>query len=81
MFGNSIFSSLGTNGGATSAAIFMIVILSILLLIRISNLPFIRLILNFFNFLLNTFGKFINKQEENYHRDHAIVKLDEKIKT
>lgn len=81
MFGNSIFSSLGTNGGATSAAIFMIVILSILLLIRISNLPFIRLILNFFNFLLNTFGKFINKQEENYHRDLAIGKIDEKRKT
>lgn len=81
MFGNSIFSSLGTNGGATSAAIFMIVILSILLLVRISNLPFLKLVLNFINFLLNTFGKFINKQEENYHRDLAIGKIDEKRKT
>lgn len=81
MFGNSIFSSLGTNGGATSAAIFMVVILSILLLVRISNLPFLKLVLNFINFLLNTFGKFINKQEENYHRDLAIGKIDEKRKT
>lgn len=81
MFGNSIFSSLGTNGGATSAAIFMIVILSILLLVRISNLPFLKLVLNFINFLLNTFGKFINKQEESYHRDLAIGKIDEKRKT
>lgn len=81
MFGNSIFSSLGTNGGATSAAIFMIVLLSILLLIKISNLPFFKLILSFINFLLSIFGKFINKQEENYHRDLAIGKIDEKRKT
>lgn len=81
MFGNSIFSSLGTNGGATSAAIFMLVILSILLLVRISNLPFFKLVLSFINFLLSTFGKFINKQEENYHRDLAIGKIDEKRKT
>lgn len=81
MFGNSIFSSLGTNGGATSAAIFMIVLLSILLLIKISNLPFFKLILSFVNFLLSIFGKFINKQEENYHRDLAIGKIDEKRKT
>lgn len=81
MFGNSIFSSLGTNGGATSAAIFMIVILSILLLIKISNLPFFKLVLRFINFLLSIFGKFINKQEENYHRDLAIGKIDEKRKT
>lgn len=81
MFSNSIFSSLGTNGGATSAAIFMIVILSILLLVRISNLPFFKLILSFVNFLLSIFGKFINKQEENYHRDLAIGKIDEKRKT
>lgn len=81
MFGNSIFSSLGTNGGATSAAIFMIVLLSILLLIKISNLPFFKLILSFINFLLSIFGKFINKQEENYHRDLAIGTIDEKRKT
>lgn len=81
MFGNSIFSSLGTNGGATSAAIFMIVLLSILLLIKISNLPFFKLVLSFINFLLSIFGKFINKQEENYHRDLAIGKIDEKRKT
>lgn len=81
MLGNSIFSSLGTNGGATSAAIFMIVLLSILLLIKISNLPFFKLILSFINFLLSIFGKFINKQEENYHRDLAIGKIDEKRKT
>ena len=81
MFSQSIFSSLGTNGGATSAAIFMIVVLSILLLIRISNLPFFKLILSFINFLLSVFGKFINKQEENYHRDLAIGKIDEKRKT
>lgn len=81
MFSQSIFSSLGTNGGATSAAIFMIVILSILLLVRISNLPFFKLILSFVNFLLKVFGKFINKQEESYHRDLAIGKIDEKRKT
>ncbi len=81
MFSQSIFSSLGTNGGATSAAIFMIVILSILLLVRISNLPFFKLILSFINFLLKVFGKFINKQEESYHRDLAIGKIDEKRKT
>ena len=81
MLGNSIFSSLGTNGGATSAAIFMIVLLSILLLIKISNLPFFKLVLSFINFLLSIFGKFINKQEENYHRDLAIGKIDEKRKT
>lgn len=81
MFGNSIFSSLGTNGGATSAAIFMIVLLSILLLIKISNLPFFKLVLSFINFLLSIFGKFINKQEENYHRDLAIGRIDEKRKT
>lgn len=81
MLGNSIFSSLGTRGGATSAAIFMIVILSILILVRISNLPFLKIILNFINFLLKIFGKFINKKEENYHRDLAIGKIDEKRKS
>lgn len=81
MFGNSIFSSLGTNGGATTAAIFMIVVLSILLLVGISNLPFLQLIVKFIEFLMGAFGKFINKQEENYHRDLAIGKMDEKRKT
>ena len=81
MLGNSIFSSLGTNGGATTAAIFMIVILSILLLVRISNLPLLQLIIKFLEFLLKLFGKIINKQEENYHRDLAIGKMDEKRKT
>ena len=59
----------------------MIVLLSILLLIKISNLPFFKLVLSFINFLLSIFGKFINKQEENYHRDLAIGKIDEKRKT
>ena len=81
MFGNSLFSSLGTNGGAASAAIFMIVILCVMLLIKITNLPLLQLVIKFINFLLKTFGKFINKKEENYHRDLAIGKIDEKRKT
>lgn len=81
MFKESIFSSLGTNGGATSAAIFMLVILCVMLLIRITQLPLLQLAIKFINFVLRFFGKFINKQEENYHRDLAIGKIDAKRKT
>lgn len=81
MFSNSIFSALGTNGGATSAAIFMIVITCLILIIRITNLPLLQLVLKVSKFIVGIFGKFINKQEETYHRDLAIGKIDEKRKS
>jgi hypothetical protein len=81
MFSNSIFSSLGTQAGATQAAIFMLVVLAAVLLIRVSGLPLFQLALKLINWLMKVFGKFINKQEENYHRDVEIGKIDEKRKT
>lgn len=80
MFSNSIFSTLGTHGGATSAAIFMIVIASIMILIKITELPLLQLVIKLLNMLLGLFGKFINKHEESYHRDLAIGKIDKKRK-
>ena len=80
MLGHSIFSSLGTNGGAMSAAIFMIILLAVLLVIRITNLPILQLFAKLINWIIKLFGKAINKQEENYHRDLEIGKIDEKRK-
>lgn len=78
MFGDSLFSSLGTSEGATSAAIFFIVLTAILLIINITNMPILMLIRNVLGKSGKLFGKFINKKEKAYHRDVEIGKITEK---
>lgn len=81
MLGDSILSSLFKSSGATSLAIFFIVVLALLILVRITNLPVIKLVQSFFNGCIKLFGKMVNKKEEAYHRDIAIGKLNEKRTT
>lgn len=78
MFSDSLFASLGTNEGATSLAIFMILVTSGMILVRLTNLPIMVLLKRFVALVARLFGKFINKQEETYHRDIEIGKITEK---
>lgn len=81
MFSSSIFSSLGTVSGATQAAIFMIIILALIIIIKITKMPLLKLISNLIKSLIRFFGRAINKKEESYHRDLAIGKINSKRKT
>lgn len=81
MFGNSLFSHLGTSEGATSMTILFILITAWLLIISITKMQISGLIKQFLNFVSKVFGKFINKREETYHRDIEIGKLNEKRTT
>lgn len=78
MFNNSFFSFLGNTQGATSATILMILLLGSLVIVQIANVPIIELMHKFLKVVMKYFGKFVNKQEEIYHRDIAIGKLNEK---
>lgn len=78
---SSIFSNLATSSGATGVAIIFIVILAFIIAIRISGLGLIGLLHRFIKFVIKTFGKFINKKEQKYHRDKEIGKIDEKRTT
>lgn len=78
MLGGSILDSLGTVTGATYAAVFMLIVICMLLLMRITHLPIISLISRFIKFILRSSGKLINSKEENYHRDLEIGKINEK---
>lgn len=79
LFGeSSIFSSLGSNQGATSLTILFIVLSAFLIMVKITNLPIIEIIHRFIAFLMKIFGKFVKKREDNYHRDIEIGKLNEK---
>lgn len=80
MFDNSIFSTLGSYSGASTVAILMIIVLAIMIVLRITKLPLLTFIIKGFGFIVSKFGKLINRQEENYHRDLAIGKIDEKRK-
>lgn len=81
MFGDSLFSHLGTSEGATSMTILFILITAWLLIISITKMQISGLIKQFLNFVSKVFGKFINKKEETYHRDIEIGKLNEKRTT
>lgn len=74
----SLFSFVNTTGGAVTLAVFMITMLSLLVIIRLTGLNVFELILRFLGFLLKVFGKFINKKETAYHRDLEIGKINEK---
>ena len=74
----SFVSSLGTNSGASTAAIAMIIISSIVILMHYTKLDLISLFKKFFDLIIMFFGKTINKREENYHRDLEIGKVAEK---
>lgn len=78
MFNESFFSFLGNTQGATSATILMLVILASLVIMRLTSIPIMELCHRFIKLLQNLFGRFINKQEEIYHRDKAIGKINEK---
>lgn len=82
MFGGSnIFSALGDVEGTTTLAIVCIVILAGLILVKLTNLPFFKLIKDFGLWLYNIIGKFLKKREKIYHRDLEIGKIDEKRNT
>lgn len=78
MFGDSLFSSLGTYKGAADATILLLVILAGLLIVRITNLPIVVFIHGLLKKFMKLVGKFINKKEETYHRDIEIGKITEK---
>lgn len=78
MFNDSILSSLSTNEGASSATIFMLVVVACMLIVRIYNLPLPILLHNFMGAIMKLFSNFIGKQERAYHRDIEIGKITEK---
>ncbi len=82
LFGEgSLFSSLGSVSGAVSAAMIAITLLSIAILLNITNLNIFGLSKKFVSLIIKIFGKIINKSEKRYHRDLAIGKIDEKRRT
>lgn len=78
MFNESFFSFLGNVKGATSATILMIIFLSSVVIMRLTHVPIMVLVHRFVALVQKLFGRFINKQEEIYHRDKAIGKINEK---
>ena len=78
MLGDSLFSSLSTNEGATSLTILMILVCASMLMISLTGLPIFTIIKNFIALIGRIFGKFINKKEQTYHRDIEIGKINEK---
>lgn len=75
---SSLFSSLGTNQGATSLTILFIILAALILIGNITKLPYIQIFHNVIKFISKLFAKFINKKEETYHRDIEIGKINEK---
>ena len=79
LFGaGSLFSTLGSVGGAVNAAVLAITILCIILLVKITNLQIFGLASRIYNRILAMTGRMINKQETKYHRDVMIGKVDER---
>lgn len=78
MFSNSALAFLGNSSGASAAAIFMIIMLSCMLIVRITKVPILKIFHSFVKWCMSRFGGIINKQEEVYHRDIAIGKINEK---
>lgn len=74
----SIFSNLGTSQGATLLTIFMLVIFCVSVMMYLTNFNLIELVRFIIKLLAKLFGKFINKQEEIYHRDIEIGRITEK---
>lgn len=79
LFGEStIFSSLNTVAGATSATIALLLFLMLAIIVRITNLPVMGFLHKVASFLIRISGKFIHSREKIYHRDIEIGKIDEK---
>ena len=74
----SIFDYMGSTSGAVTAAIIAIGILAFVILLQILNLNLFQLIATGLGKLLKLSSKFINRSENNYHRDLAIGKINEK---
>lgn len=76
--GDSIITGILSGQGAKSLTILMILLLSGTLLVRLTGLPLIQIIHKVIRGVIWVFGRAINKQEEVYHRDLEIGKLDKK---
>ena len=77
----SLFSFMNTSSGLVTMTTFAIIVLSIMIVVRITGLNIFEIILRILSWLLGTFGKFINKSETNYHRDLEVGKINEKRNT
>jgi hypothetical protein len=80
MFGDSLFSNLGSTEGATSLTVFLIVLSAILLIVNIFDAPIMSLFMGIIKWTMKFFGKYIKGKEEAYHRDLEIGKITEKRK-
>lgn len=78
MFGDSIISSILSGQGAKSLTILMIVVTACLILTSLTKLPLVGIFHRVLQFLKTVFARTINKQEEAYHRDLEVGKLNEK---
>ena len=79
--GSNIFSALGDIEGTITLAVVCIIILAGLILVKLTNLPFFKLLKQFGMSMYNLLGKFLKKREKLYHRDLEIGKIDEKRAT
>ena len=77
----SLFSFVNTTGGAVTIAIFCIVVLLLMIIIRITGLNLFELFMKFLKWLLHVCGKFINKRETIYRRDLVVGKKEKKRNT
>lgn len=75
---SSIFSNLYTASGATGITILFIVLLAAIIAVKVTGIGIIGILHKFLKFVIRTFGKFINKKEQKYHRDREIGKITEK---
>lgn len=79
--GSNIFSALGDIEGTITLTVVCIIILAGLILVKLTNLPFFKLLKQFGMSVYNLLGKFLKKREKLYHRDLEIGKIDEKRNT
>jgi len=75
---SNIFSSLNTIEGAVTLTIISILVLTLLIIVRITRLPVIELVHKVVSKIMELIGKAIHKRESTYHRDIEIGKIDEK---
>lgn len=79
LFGSSnIFASLNTVEGAVSLTVFALILLCIVLVVKITKLPFFTFLKKVGQKIFNFVAKMLKRQEKIYHRDLEIGKIDEK---
>lgn len=79
LFGKSnLFSTLTDMSSVVTLVIFLLVVLGLMIIVRITNIPVTEMLKKIGTWIFNKIAKKLHKKEKTYHRNLEIGKINEK---